>query len=41
MTLTCTWVKDQNGELVMKWTEDEVSVMKPETRRLTTESKAA
>jgi hypothetical protein len=28
MTLTCKWVKDQMGELVMKWTGDEVPVMK-------------
>jgi hypothetical protein len=30
MTLTCKWVNDQTGALIMKWTEDEVSVMKPE-----------
>jgi hypothetical protein len=24
MTLTCTWVKDPAGSLVMKWTVDEV-----------------
>jgi hypothetical protein len=28
MTLTCKWVKDQMGDLVMKWTGDEVPVMK-------------
>lgn len=38
MTLTCKWVKDRSGDLVMKWTEDEVPVMKPETRTLTRES---
>jgi len=26
MTLTCKWVKDQTGDLVMKWTGDKVSV---------------
>jgi hypothetical protein len=41
MTLTCKWVKDRTGDLVMKWTGDEVSMMKPETRRLTEESKRA
>jgi hypothetical protein len=41
MTLTCKWVKDPTGALVMKWTEDEVPVIKPETRRLTEDSKAA
>jgi hypothetical protein len=34
MTLTCKWVKDQMGDLVMKWTADEVLVMKPEMRKL-------
>jgi hypothetical protein len=41
MTLTCQWVKDQAGDLVMKWTEDAVPVLKLQTRRLTEESKAA
>jgi hypothetical protein len=41
MTLTCKWVKDPTGALVMKWTEDEVPVIKPETRRFTEDSKAA
>ena len=35
MTLTCKWAKDRTGDLIMKWTEDEVSMMKSETRRLT------
>ena len=26
MTLTCKWVKDQRGDLVMKWTGDEIPV---------------
>jgi hypothetical protein len=29
MTLTCKWVKDRTGALVMKWTGDEISTMKP------------
>jgi hypothetical protein len=33
MTLKCTWVKDQTGDLVMKWTGDEVPVLKPGTRK--------
>jgi len=41
MTLTCTWVTDPAGSLVMKWTEDAVPVLKIQTRRLTEESKAA
>jgi hypothetical protein len=34
MTLTCTWVKDETGALIMNWTECDsgVPVMKPETR---------
>jgi hypothetical protein len=38
MTLTCKWAKDQMGDLVMKWTGDEVPVMKPEMRKLAKES---
>ena len=41
MTLTCKWVKDGTGALVMKWTEDEVPVIKPETLRLIEEAEAA
>jgi hypothetical protein len=37
MTLTCTWIKDETGALIMNWTEGDsgVPVMKPETRELT------
>ena len=37
MTLTCKWIKDETGALVMKWTGDgdEISTMKPKMRRLT------
>ena len=37
MTLTCKWIKDETGALVMKWTgdDDEFSTMKPELRKLT------
>ena len=37
MTLTCKWIKDEKGALVMKWTgdDDEFSTMKPELRKLT------
>jgi len=38
MTLTCKWVKDQTGDLVMKWTGDKGPVMKPGTRKLARES---
>ena len=45
MTLTGKWVKDQAGDLVMKWTGDEVPAMKPNAEarqrtqvRLTTSS---
>jgi hypothetical protein len=38
MTLTGKWVKDQMGDLVMKWTGDEILVMKPGTRKLVKES---
>ena len=41
MTLTCTWVKDRTGALVMNWTEDEGAMPKPQTRRPAQESKAA
>jgi hypothetical protein len=41
MTLTCRWVKDQAGDLVMKWTQDPVPAPKLQTRRPTRESKAA
>jgi hypothetical protein len=34
MTITGKWVKDQAGDLVMKWTGDEIPVMKPGTRKL-------
>jgi len=33
MTLTCKWIKDRTGALVMTWTGDEVSVMHEESRR--------
>ena len=29
MALTCKWVKDQNGTLVMKWMVDEILMMTP------------
>jgi hypothetical protein len=37
MTLTCAWVKDETGALIMNWTERDsgVPVMKPEMRELT------
>ena len=37
MTLTCKWIKDDTGALVMKWTEDndEFSTTKPRMRKLT------
>jgi hypothetical protein len=38
MTLTCTWVKDQAGALVMKWAGGELAVIKPGTRKLARES---
>jgi len=38
MTLTCKWVKNQAGDLVMKWTGDEVPVIRPEMRKLAKES---
>jgi hypothetical protein len=41
MKLTCQWVKDQAGDLVMKWTQDAAPVLTLQTRRLTEESKAA
>ena len=36
MTLTCKWIKDERGALVMKWTgnDDEFSTMKPKMRKL-------
>jgi hypothetical protein len=36
MTHTCTWIKDETGALVMKWTgdDDEFSTMKPRMRKL-------
>jgi hypothetical protein len=30
MTLTCKWAKDRTGALVMKWTEDEGPMPKPQ-----------
>jgi len=27
MALTCTWVKDRTGALVMKWTVDEAPML--------------
>lgn len=41
MTLICKWVKDQTGDLVMKWTGNEVPMTKPETQWPTEGSKAA
>jgi hypothetical protein len=36
MALTCRWIKDETGALVMKWTgDDEISTMKPKMRKLT------
>jgi len=37
MTLTCKWIKDETGALVMKWTgaDDEIPTMKPKMRKLT------
>ena len=37
MTLTCKWVKDETGALIMNWTERDsgVPVMMPKTRELT------
>ena len=37
MALTCKWIKDETGALVMKWTGDdgEFSTMKPKMRKLT------
>jgi hypothetical protein len=37
MTLTCQWIKDETGALVMKWTgdDDEFSTTKPRMRKLT------
>ena len=37
MPLTCKWIKDKTGALVMKWTGagDEFSTMKPEMGKLT------
>jgi len=37
MTLTCKWINDETGALVMKWTGDdgEFSTMKPKMRKLT------
>ena len=40
MTLTCTWVKDRTGALVMNW-GDNGPMPKPQTRRPAQESKAA
>ena len=36
MALTCKWIKDETGALVMKWTgdRDEFSTMKPRMRKL-------
>jgi hypothetical protein len=36
MTLTCEWIKDETGALVMKWTgdDDEFSTIKPRMRKL-------
>jgi hypothetical protein len=33
MTLTCKWGKDRTGALVMKWTEDEGPMPKPQPWR--------
>ena len=37
MTLTCKWINDETGALVMNWTGDdgEFSTMKPKMRKLT------
>ena len=37
MTLTCKWIKDETGALVIKWTgdDDEFSTTKPKLRKLT------
>jgi len=37
MTLTCKWIKDETGALVMKWTgaDDEIPTMKSKMRKLT------
>jgi hypothetical protein len=37
MTLTCKWIKDETGALVMKWTgdDDEFSTAKPRMRKIT------
>ena len=36
MALTCKWIKDETGALVMKWTgdHDEFSTMTPRMRKL-------
>ena len=36
MTLTCKWIKEETGALVMKWTggDDEFSTTKPRMRKL-------
>jgi uncharacterized membrane-anchored protein len=33
MTLTCKWIKDRTGALVMTWTGDEVSMTNEESVR--------
>ena len=37
MTLTCKWIKEETGALVMKWTgdDDEFSTTKPRMHKLT------
>ena len=39
MTLTCTWVKDPAGSLVMKWTVDEVPMRQRRNPQNTSEGR--